>query len=264
MLTSLQPNQDFARFVQLVKTKSGIDLALYKEPQMKRRLNSLRERRGFASFVDFYNAFSSQPDLYAEFLDQMTINVSEFFRNPQRWDVLRDKVFPELMKLSPKPKCWSAACSTGEEPYSMAMLLSEFLELRDIRLLATDLDQHVIERAQIGNYAAAAVKDVPKVHLNNYFTKQGERYQISDQIKRCVQFKRHNLLADRYETGFDLIVCRNVLIYFTDEAKEAIFTKFSQALRPGGYLFIGGTEQIFQPQQYGLEATETFFYRKKQ
>ncbi len=262
MMTSLQTDQDFARFVQLVKTKSGIDLALYKEPQMKRRLNSLRERRGYASFVDFYNAFSGQPDLYAEFLDQMTINVSEFFRNPQRWDVLRDKIFPELMQRNSRPRCWSAACSTGEEPYSIAMVLTELLELRDIQLLATDLDQNAIERAKIGNYQAAAVKDVPKSHLNNYFTKLGERYLISDQIKRCVNFKRHNLLADRYETGFDLIVCRNVLIYFTDEAKETIFSKFSQALRPGGYLFIGGTEQIFQPQQYGLETTETFFYRK--
>ncbi|RCX14433.1 chemotaxis protein methyltransferase CheR [Fontibacillus phaseoli] len=263
MVTSLQPDQDFARFVQLVKTKSGIDLALYKEPQMKRRLSSLRERRGYDSFVDFYNAFSAQPALYGEFLDQMTINVSEFFRNPQRWDVLRGKVLPELLKRSPRLKCWSAACSTGEEPYSITMLLSEFMNLKEIQLLATDLDQNAIGRAKIGNYQAAAVKDVPKAHLNHFFRKYDERYLISDEVKRCVQFKQHNLLADRYETGFDLIVCRNVLIYFTDEAKESIFAKFSQALKPGGYLFIGGTEQIFQPHLYGLEATETFFYRKQ-
>ncbi|MEF2968985.1 protein-glutamate O-methyltransferase CheR [Paenibacillus sp. M1] len=263
MSTSLQKDQDFERFVQLFKTKSGIDLALYKEQQMKRRLGSLKERKGFSTFVDFYQAFDARPELYAELLDQMTINVSEFFRNPQRWEVLAKRVIPELLARSPKLKCWSAACSTGEEPYSIAMVLSEFMELKDIGLLATDLDQNAIAKAKIGNYQATAVKDVPKAHLAHFFTKQGERYLISDEVKRCVHFKRHNLLSDPFDTQFDLIVCRNVLIYFTDEAKDLIFAKFSQALKPGGYLFIGGTEQIFQPQQYGLESTDTFFYRKQ-
>lgn len=263
MHNTLQPDQDFERFIQLVKGKSGIDLALYKEAQMKRRLTSLRERRGYKSFSDFFQAFSADPALYAEFLDQMTINVSEFYRNPQRWEVLADKVIPELLSRSPRLKCWSAACSTGEEPYSIAMVLSQFMDLREVQVLASDLDQNAIERAKIGNYQASAVKDVPQAHLNRFFTKQGERYLVSDSLKRCVQYKRHNLLADAYDTGFDLIVCRNVLIYFTDEAKETVFSKFSQALKPGGYLFIGGTEQIFQPLQYDLEATETFFYRKR-
>lgn len=262
-MISEKSDQDFARFVQLFKTKSGIDLTLYKEPQMKRRLKSLMQRKGFSNFVDYFHAFPGRPELYAELLDQMTINVSEFFRNPQRWEVLSGKVIPELLSRSPKLKCWSAACSTGEEPYSLTMVLSEYLALRDIHVLATDLDENAIAKAKLASYQPMSVKDVPKAHLSKHFTVQGDRYLVSQDVKRCVQFKRHNLLSDPYETQFDLIVCRNVLIYFTEEAKQEVFAKFSRSLKPGGYLFIGGTEQIFQPQQYGLMSTDTFFYRKE-
>lgn len=262
MITYVDPDQDFAQFIQRLKSKTGMDLALYKESQMRRRLNSLKEKRGFRSFLDFFQAMMKDADLYNEFLDQMTINVSEFYRNPNRWEVLEKRVFPELMAKNGRSKCWSAACSTGEEPYSLVTALSSFLSLREIQVLATDIDQNAIEKAKLGKYPMNAVKDVPKRILNKYFTLSGSHYVISDEIKRCVQFKRHNLLADPFELNFDLIICRNVLIYFTDEAKEALFEKFSKSLKKGGYFFIGGTEQIFHPQKYQLEPVETFFYRK--
>lgn len=262
MITYVDQDQDFAQFIQRLKSKTGMDLALYKESQMRRRLNSLKEKRGFRSFLDFFQAMMKDADLYNEFLDQMTINVSEFYRNPNRWEVLEKRVFPELMAKNGRIKCWSAACSTGEEPYSLVTALSSFLSLREIQVLATDIDQNAIEKAKLGKYPMNAVKDVPKRILNKYFTLSGPHYVISDEIKRCVQFKRHNLLADPFELNFDLIICRNVLIYFTDEAKEALFEKFSKSLKKGGYFFIGGTEQIFHPQKYQLEPVETFFYRK--
>lgn len=262
MNTYVDPDQDFAQFIQSLKSKTGMDLALYKESQMRRRLNSLREKRGFRSFLDFFQAMIKDADLYNEFLDQMTINVSEFYRNPNRWEVLEKRVFPELMAKNGRIKCWSAACSTGEEPYSLVTALTSFLSLREIQVLATDIDQNAINKAKLGKYPMNAVKDVPKRILNKYFTLSGLHYVISDEIKRCVQFKRHNLLADPFEPNFDLIICRNVLIYFTDEAKESLFEKFSKSLKKGGYFFIGGTEQIFHPQKYQLEPVDTFFYRK--
>ncbi|MCG7343031.1 protein-glutamate O-methyltransferase CheR [Sporosarcina sp. ACRSL] len=253
---------DYIDFISNIKKKTGIDLSLYKEAQMKRRLTSLYEKRGFRNFSDYYEAIHNDKQLLDEFLDRMTINVSEFYRNAQRWEVLEKKIFPILLAKNKKLKIWSAACSTGEEPYSLAMVLASHVPLRDISILATDLDSGVLERAKVGLYPERSLKEVPKHILDKYFVNEGQHYQVKDEIKKTVQFKRQNLLGDSYGSGFDLIVCRNVMIYFTEEAKDQIYSDFSKALRPGGILFVGSTEQIFNPSKYGFESVETFFYRK--
>ncbi|MBE1554114.1 CheR family methyltransferase [Sporosarcina limicola] len=253
---------DYTTFIKNIKNKTGIDLSLYKEAQMKRRLTSHYEKRGFRSFVDYYGALHNNKELLEEFLDRMTINVSEFYRNAQRWDVLEKKIFPKLLAGNRKLKIWSAACSTGEEPYSIAMLLSSLAPLRDISILATDLDLGVIKRAKVGLYSERALKEAPVSIKNKYFINEGSFYQVKDEIKRAVTFKQQNLFEDRYDTGFDLIVCRNVMIYFTEEAKNQIYMDFSKSLKPGGILFVGSTEQIFNPGKYGFESEDTFFYRK--
>jgi len=253
---------DYAVFIGNIKKKTGIDLSLYKEAQMKRRLTSLYEKRGYRNFIDYYEAIHNDKELLEEFLDRMTINVSEFYRNAQRWDVLEKKIFPKLLAQNKKLKIWSAACSTGEEPYSIALVLLSHVPLRDISILATDLDLGVIEKAKVGLYPERALKEVPASIVKQHFVNEGHFYQVKDDIKRTVTFKQQNLLEDRYDTGFDLIVCRNVMIYFTEEAKEQIYMNFSKALKQGGILFVGSTEQIFNPSKYGLESEDTFFYRK--
>lgn len=255
-------DKDFVQFIANVKRKTGIDLALYKEAQMKRRLTSLRVKRGFNSFDAFFEGMMKNQELFDEFLDRMTINVSEFFRNPSRWQVLESKIIPRLLKEKGKVKCWSAACSTGEEPYSLAMLLSRFMPLHEVDILATDLDEGAIAKAKRGIYTDRSLQDAPKDLVAKYFRKDGIMYEISDDIKRLIKFKRHNMLADSFDRNFDLIICRNVMIYFTEEAKNELYHKFAASLRPGGVLFVGSTEQIFQPQQYGFEPEDTFFYRK--
>lgn len=255
-------DHDFQAFIQQVKRKTGIDLSLYKEAQMKRRLTSLREKRGFSNFADYFKAIEKDQELFNEFLDRMTINVSEFFRNASRWQVLEKKIIPRLLSENANLKVWSAACSTGEEPYSLVMLLSRFKPLSEIKVLATDIDAHALEKAKEGRYVERAVQEVPKDLLAKYFVKEGSFYLISPEIKARVTFAQHNLLADPFGTGFDLIVCRNVLIYFTEEAKVGLYEKFAKALRPGGVFFVGSTEQIFQPQKYGFAPEDTFFYRK--
>lgn len=253
---------DYAAFIGNIKKKTGIDLSLYKEAQMKRRLTSLYEKKGYKSFKGYFEAIHSDKELLEEFLDRMTINVSEFYRNAQRWDVLEKKIFPKLLAQNKKLKIWSAACSTGEEPYSLAMVLSSHVPIRDIAILATDLDLGVIERAKVGLYPERALKEVPAPIVKQYFNNDGHFYQVKDEIKKTVTFKQQNLLEDRYDTGFDLIVCRNVMIYFTEEAKDQIYMNFSKSLKTGGILFVGSTEQIFSPAKYGFESEDTFFYRK--
>jgi chemotaxis protein methyltransferase CheR len=255
-------DRDFLQFISNVKRKTGIDLALYKEAQMKRRLTSLRVKRGYNTFESFFEAMTKDQELFNEFLDRMTINVSEFFRNPSRWQVLETKIIPRLLKERGRLKCWSAACSTGEEPYSLAMLLSRFMPLHEIDITATDIDEGAIAKAKRGIYTDRSLQDVPKDLVSKYFKKEGIMFAISDEIKRLIKFKHHNMLADSFDKNYDLIICRNVMIYFTEEAKHELYHKFAASLRSGGVLFVGSTEQIFQPQQYGFEPEDTFFYRK--
>ncbi|WP_048602313.1 CheR family methyltransferase [Rubeoparvulum massiliense] len=255
-------DKDYQEFIRLIYRKSGIDLSQYKEAQMKRRLTSLRNKREFPTFVQFFHALDRDATLYYEFLDKMTINVSEFYRNDGRWQVLQNKILPKLVQKTGRLQCWSAACSTGEEPYTLLLILKQLGYDRNASILATDIDENAIARAKIGLYNERAIQGIPTPLLQRYFRKEGEFYAISDEIKNRIQFKRHNLLADPYGSGYDLIICRNVMIYFTEEAKDQIYAKFSQALRPGGILFVGSTEQIFQPQRYQFVTEDTFFYRK--
>ncbi|WP_070121137.1 CheR family methyltransferase [Bacillus marinisedimentorum] len=253
---------DYSRFVEKVKRKSGIDLSLYKEAQMKRRLTSLRDKKGFASFDEFFDAIDRNVPLFEEFLDRMTINVSEFYRNYKRWEVLENKILPMLIRDGNRLKVWSAACSTGEEPYTLAIMLSNLQRLHQFDILATDLDENALQRARLGVYPERSLQEMPNPLKERYFTRDESVYTIGDTIKQAISFKKHNLLADSFDSGFDLIVCRNVMIYFTEDAKDELYRKFSSALRPGGVLFVGSTEQIFNPGHYQLESEDTFFYRK--
>ncbi|MGM0873995.1 MAG: CheR family methyltransferase [Bacillota bacterium] len=255
-------DQDYEQFIKKIKQKTGIDLSLYKEAQMKRRLISLYEKRGYSSFSDFYNGLCKKNELYYEFLDRMTINVSEFYRNYKRWQVLEEKILPSLLEKNNHLKIWSAACSTGEEPYTIAMILSNLVPSSKVKILATDIDENVLARAKLGIYPERSLYEVPDVMKKKYFKQEGTNYKISEQITNTVQFKKQNLLSDPFETQFDLIVCRNVLIYFTEEAKETLYKKFSGALKSQGVFFVGSTEQIFNADRYQLTSVDTFFYQK--
>lgn len=263
MLNVIDSQNDYEQFILRIKKRTNIDLHLYKEDQMKRRLKAFKTRKGFSTFNDFYAAMLDDRVLFDEFLDHMTINVTEFFRNPGRWEVLGKKIIPDILSKKERIRCWSAACSTGEEPYSAAMVLSS-LQIKDYRILATDINQKVMEIAKRGEYKESSLKNLSPLQISTFFEASGDRYIIRENIKSKVEFKQQNLLSDPFPEGFDLIICRNVLIYFTDDAKEQVFNKFGKALNQGGYLFVGGSEQIFQPEKYGLKETDTFFYKKMQ
>jgi chemotaxis protein methyltransferase CheR len=254
-------DMDYNLFIKKVNDQLSLDLSNYKETQMKRRLTSLRMKRGFDTFTSYFNSMLKDPALLNEFKDRVTINVSEFWRNPNRWTVLEKKFIPEMIARSSRLKCWSAACSTGEEPYTLAMILSEQGALNS-DILAMDLDQNVLEKAEQGRYLDRSIRDVPQEYLKKYFAKDGDHYQITPSLKRMIRFRNGNLLLDRFEKDFDLIICRNVMIYFTESAKHDLYHKFAASLKPGGLLFVGSTEQIFSPVQYGLEVVDSFFYRK--
>jgi chemotaxis protein methyltransferase CheR len=258
----LTMSDDYGLFIRQIKTKTGIDLSLYKEAQMKRRLTSLYEKQGFGSFQEYFHTIDNNQELFNEFLDRMTINVSEFYRNAKRWEVLEKRIVPQILQKTTAPKIWSAACSTGEEPYTLAMIFSKYISLSNVKILATDIDENALSRAKLGIYPERSFQEMPNEMKRKYFSQEGSYYKISEEIKRAVNFRKHNLLADSFGGPFDLIVCRNVLIYFTEEAKDILYHKFSKALNLQGFFFVGSTEQIFNASRYELEAEDTFFYKK--
>lgn len=255
-------SNDYSEFIQGVKRKTGIDLSLYKEAQMKRRLTALYEKKGYGSFQEFFGALNRDREEMEGFLDRMTINVSEFFRNYKRWEILETKILPRLLSGNQTLKVWSAACSTGEEPYTLSMMLSKYMTLLNGSITATDIDKNALQRAMNGLYPERSLSELPGEMKKTHFTQEGPLFKLKDEVKRTVSFKQQNLLSDPFEGNYDLIVCRNVMIYFTEEAKNLLYHKFNSSLKPGGVLFVGSTEQIFNPSQYGFETEDTFFYKK--
>ncbi len=251
-------------FKKDVYNLTKIDLNAYKEQQMKRRIDSLIFKHDCKTYKDYVNVIKNDKDAFEEFVGFLTINVSEFYRNPEQWDLFVKEFAPELIeKFGKRLTIWSAACSTGDEPYSLVMALSKFLDLSQIKIIATDIDKQILAQAKVGLYSEKSIANVPTEYKKKYFTKVGPSYQIDEKIKKCVDFRQHNLLRDKYIENCDLIVCRNVLIYFTDEAKFEVYGKFAKSLKEKGILFIGNTEQIIDYATLGYKRRYSFYYEKK-
>lgn len=248
-------------FIENFRRLTGVDLEKYKRPQMERRLTALCTKRGFHTFGEYLDAASKDARLMDELLDRMTINVSEFFRNQSRWDALA-QLFPTLIRNN-RIKAWSAACSTGQEPYTLMLLLSKYMPISGVSLLATDIDERALRVAKEGIYSEEELAPIEQELRNKFFRAvTSTQQQAVDEVRARIDFRKHNLLEQPFDTDFDLIVCRNVLIYFTDSAKDILYHKFAQALRPGGMLFVGSTEQIFHAETYRLKQIQPFFYQK--
>lgn len=255
---------DYEVFKQKIFQLTKIDLSCYKERQMKRRIDSLITKSKVSSYDEYVALLQTDGEKLEEFVAYLTINVSEFYRNPEQWKLLENEMLPYLFeRFGNQIKIWSAACSTGDEPYTLVMMLAKFIPMNRIEIIATDIDKQVLEKAQIGLYDEKSLRGLPNEYVTKYFSKIGNRsYQISDEVKRCVTFKQHNLLKDPYIKECHLIVCRNVMIYFTEEAKKDIYIKFCDSLQKDGLLFVGSTEQIITPNELGFSSFKSFFYKK--
>ena len=255
--------QDYEKFKKDIYALTKIDLSSYKEKQMKRRIDTLILKHSIKGYDQYVKELKTNQEYFDEFVNYITINVSEFYRNPDQWKILDTDVIPQLItKFGKRLKIWSAACSTGDEPYSLVMALSKHLPLDQIKIYATDLDKTVINKAKVGLYNSKSIAAVPPDFKKKYFTQVGPSFKIADEIKARVEFKEHNLLKDKYPTDYHMIVCRNVLIYFTEEAKDEVFRKFNKSLAKGGVLFIGSTEQIINYKDIGYDRKSSFFYIK--
>jgi len=253
----------YEEFKRKVSRLCGTNLFLYKSQQMDRRIHTLMNFWGIADYDEYFNVLKTNASRYQEFVKRLTINVSEFFRNPDRFMELWEKILPELLQRPGLVKIWSAGCSNGAEPYSVAIILNELKALDRAVIIATDIDQEILEKARKGVYCASEVKNLPPMLREKYFRQEGELFAFSADLKKRVEFRKHNLLLDPFPREQDLVICRNVVIYFTQEAKDRLFQEFNQALRIGGYLMTGGTEPILYFKEYGFENVALSFYQKR-
>ncbi|MBP3297861.1 MAG: protein-glutamate O-methyltransferase CheR [Lachnospiraceae bacterium] len=286
-IASVRSSVNLGDYEYLKKQILGItkvDLNAYKEAQMKRRIDQLITKKGLKDYPSYINLLKTDREVLEEFLNHFTINVSEFYRNPDQWEFMDKTVIPLLIQRFGKNlKIWSAACSTGDEPYSLVMALSKYIPIQQVRIYATDIDKTILAKAKRGIYDEKSLAGVPKEFRDKYFRKLtgkdmdaveviGESdpvatlktaYAVSDEIKSRVTFRQANLLeAKDYPKDYHMIVCRNVLIYFTEEAKDEVFRRFHDTLLHEGILFIGSTEQItgYQDMHYGRK--NSFFYER--
>jgi chemotaxis protein methyltransferase CheR len=246
------------RYFEILKHEifkdTTLDFSQYKDNYLKRRLNIRMRACGVGSYDKYLRLLRTDPTEYDFLLKDVTINVSQFFRDPGMFRLLEKEVLPlliyEKVKKSRKVlRFWSAGCATGEEAYSLAILLRDLLaESFDTFLpsiYGTDIDDDSLAHARAGRYLPRQVENVHPRLLKRYFTFDGEMYGVEDDIRNMVRFKKEDLFNYNQATYFDIILCRNVIIYFTRDMQERLFSNFYDVLNLNGYLIIGKTEGIF-------------------
>ena len=255
-----------------IKTLLGIDLQYYKDVQMKRRLESWLSRSGKDNWDDFFEMVEADEEKLTKFRNFITINVSEFYRDIERWNSLQEDVMPMLLDEANQSsdrnmgiRIWSAGASIGAEPYTLSMILSGMAPMKDHYILASDIDRKALAQAKEGGpYLESDIRNVSGEIRTKFFKNSEPPYYVKDNLKKIIKFQEHDLFNSPFETEFDLIVCRNVVIYFTTESKDILYKKFARSLRMGGILFLGGTEIIPRPQEFGLRNHGVSFYKKVQ
>jgi chemotaxis protein methyltransferase CheR len=256
-------DQDYNLLKNKILQLTKLDINSYKTQQMRRRLEAYVLKQNYPSVAAYCAMLEKTPDKQREILDYMAINVSEFFRDTVHFNNLRKNVLPALLANTRRLNIWSAACSCGQEPYSLAMILEEITPGAQHRLIATDLDESALKQARNGGpYTPYDVRNVEKALLLKYFTCSNGNYCVNENLKKKIVFKHHNLLCDPFESSYDLIICRNVIIYFSEPVRDNLYLKFRAALKPNGVLFLGGSEVVLKPGQQGYSMLSPSFYRK--
>ncbi|MGD9505048.1 MAG: protein-glutamate O-methyltransferase CheR [Syntrophobacteraceae bacterium] len=266
----------FQEFSRLVYQQCGINLHEGKKALLQARLNKRLRATGFSSYEEYYDYLCSNAhsDELVHFLDCISTNLTYFFREPQHFEHLEHVLIPELLERKRRERnsrirIWSAGCSTGEEPYSLAMcILDQLDDVRkwDFRILASDISTRVLEIAASGVYSWEKVQKVPAALLSAYFEKNGAgseaSYAASSLLKRIVAFRRVNLKeAYPFKGPFDFIFCRNVMIYFDKQTQEELIRRFASYLSDGGHLFVGHSESL-TGLNHSLKYVRPAVYRK--
>jgi chemotaxis methyl-accepting protein methylase len=248
--------------LDMVYEHGDFDFRQYKESSLKRRVERRLRATKVESYNQYINVLSNDPSEYTRLIDNLTIQVTEFFRNPEAWQVLREQVIPEIIErkknselmnkgLKPGLRIWCAGCATGEEVYSTAILIDNLLDEREtdfvVNVCGTDIDAGSLIKAEHLVYKSVVTKTVPEDIFNKYFYYDDVGYKVVPSLRKMVSFRPHNLVLDDPLKEMDLIICRNVAIYFTRPLQEKVFMDFCNGLNDKGYLFLGKAETLIGP-----------------
>jgi chemotaxis protein methyltransferase CheR len=246
--------QDYQAFRKFLETASGIVLGDNKQYLVTSRLTKLMSENRLESFSALMKRIDTDGALRNRILDAMTTNETSWFRDIFPFEVLKEKILPEIAKKQPQQvKIWSAACSTGQEPYSLSMVVQEYLiskpgslPANGVQILGTDISPSVLTEARAACYEEATVsRGLSQEMKSRFFKQRNGRWELNEEIKKRVSFRELNLMHSYALLGrFDVIYCRNVLIYFSPDLKRDIISRMAKALNPGGYLILGGSESI--------------------
>lgn len=254
----------FEQFCNKVIALTGFSLTDYRPVQMERRIRAYARRKGADSLADFLLMLRGQPVLRQNFVDYLTINVTNFFRDAERFEELATFVLPVLLAECAEPLIWSAGCANGAEAYTIAMLLERLRPQGRYRILATDINHQCLQATFEGVYGEEALREAPEDFQREYFTPLPDgRYQAQPALRAHIDCVRHDLLRDQFPRNVDLILCRNVVIYLTPAAKMQLYPQFFRALRPGGYLMLGNTERILEADKLGFLNSLPHLYQRR-
>jgi chemotaxis protein methyltransferase CheR len=258
-------DEEYTLFKKKIKEHTQFDLENYAAKQMMRRLDGFIIRSRVNGVAQYCHLLDNNPEEVDKLQNFLTINVSEFFRDTAHFKVLKEKILPALLQDNLQLNIWSAGCSNGSEAYSVAMLLEKLSPYRTHRILATDIDKAILVQAAAGGpYHPADIRNVSEDLRSKYFKQDGEDFRLNEHLRSKVTFKYQDLTGDSFERGFDLIICRNVVIYFNEEAKKKLRRKFIDALKMNGILFIGATETMLDATDTGFIRLSPCFYKKVQ
>ena len=255
---------DFVALCELVRQLCGVDLAQYKRGQMERRVRTWTERRGTPDLAEYGKRLRKDPAELDAFLDRVTINVSHLWRHEDQFETLRTKILPELTKDRRRLKIWSAGSSYGAEAYTIAAVCRETVPGVPVEINGTDLDKRMVARARQGTFTPEDARTSPKAMMERHFERRPDGGWVArNELKRMVRFETGDLLrmpvpAERY----DVVFCRNTVIYFTEEVRDALHARLVNSLAPGGYLVVGTSERVSDPRGMGLTSPFHFIYRK--
>jgi len=242
----------FVTLTAKITRERGFGCASYKEKCVRRRIAVRMRARGVHTFEEYGHVLDRDAREYDLLLDALTINVTKFFRNPETFAAIERELAPALYaRAEPQLRIWSAGCASGEEPYSLSMLMHRHAiangkRFDRIEVLGTDLDRGSLAAAERATYLESTLSDTPADIRQAYFSMQPP-YRIQGDVRAHVQFRRHDLLREPFPEAQHMIVCRNVIIYFDRATQEELFEKFAAALLPGGYLVLGRVETLFGP-----------------